>query len=60
MSNDADISALSEFFLTTPLSLLCPNAKERASIKIDFPAPVSPVKTEKPSEKFRLSSPTIT
>ena len=37
--------------VTTPPSFLCPNAKDKASMRIDFPAPVSPVNAEKPDLK---------
>ena len=39
-----------------PKSALAPSAKLKASITIDFPAPVSPVKTFKPSQKDKSIS----
>ncbi len=42
------------FFRINDLSALFPSAKSSASMTIDFPAPVSPVKILKPSKKFIL------
>ena len=40
---------------TSPPSPRAPSASDKASSRIDFPAPVSPVKTDRPSLKSRSS-----
>ena len=60
VSNSALTSARAAPSRTTPASPLAPSASCSASIKIDLPAPVSPVSTEKPAWKSSSSAGTIT
>ena len=58
--NSATISARAAPSRTTLASARPPNASVSASIKIDLPAPVSPVKTVKPDDKSSSTKSTIT
>src|SRR2546426_549363 len=60
LSNSALISQRRAPSRTTPTSARAPSASCSASINIDLPAPVSPVRTVNPSDKFRSSSWTMT
>ena len=60
VSKAAEISARVAPSRTTPLSARAPSTSCKASIRIDLPAPVSPVRAEKPCDKSRSSSRTIT
>ena len=59
-SNSAQISVLLHPSRTTPASARAPKASCNASIRMDFPAPVSPVNTVKPLRKSSSSVCTIT
>ena len=59
-SNSADTSQRVAPSRTAPESARSPNAICRASIRMDLPAPVSPVSTLKPCERFKSSSRTMT
>ena len=59
-SNSAAISQRVAPSRTTPLSARAPKANCRASIRMDLPAPVSPVNTEKPLPKSRSRDCTMT
>ena len=59
-SNSALISARSQPFRTSLASLRSPSTSESASIRMDFPAPVSPVSTVKPGTNSRSIRSTMT
>ena len=60
LSNSALISQRCAPSRTTPASARAPSASCSASIKMDLPAPVSPVSTVKPSHRSRSRACTMT